>query len=510
MTAEQRVRFALLPLDDRPVNVLLPLDVARIAGVEVHTPPVELLPNYRDPGDTAQLSAWLLDRAQDPHTSHLIVSLDMLCFGGLIASRISDDTSVEVLGRLEVLRHIRSMRPELKISAVSLVMRASDSYSAAEEPEYWAQYGRELHRLGGDIHRLASESTASLDSRGAEIPKWVVSDFARRRIRNHTLNLSALTLVEEGTIDFLALTSDDTSEFSAGSAEQEWLRHWIHFLPGSDRVLMYPGADEVGSVLVARAVSEHFGVSTSIRIVCPEPGGLDIVPPFENTPLATSIRRQIAAVGARETLSEADVLLVIHAPDPDRHDMFNGPPAIAHQAVAERTVAAVRDALETNSAVALADVRFSNGCDPALVHALRDAGQLEKLTSFGGWNTAGNTLGGVIATAVAATVGSTCGTLNTMALQQAILTRLLDDFGYQSVVRPSVDGQLFTDQFPVSDDAQLGCAESEIHRRLSHLMESELPFENWVLHHLSLPWRRSFEVTLGLERARPESVLPTG
>ncbi len=499
MSVSQRYRIALLPLDDRPVNILLPLDIARVASVEVDVPPAECLPAYREPGDTAALAAWLLDRAEDTATQQMVVSLDMLCFGGLIASRISGDTTRDAIAKLDVLRRIRSVRPDMKISAVTLVMRASDSYSAAEEPEYWENYGRELHRLGADIHRLNDAGDLPPVSIAPDLPDSVVSDFARRRIRNHIVNLSALSLVEDGTLDFLAVTADDTAEFSAGSAEQTWLRHWMHFLPRSDRVLMYPGADEVGAVLVARAVAERAEVVTRIRVVCPEPGGLELVPPFENVPLAQSIARQVTAVGAQQTLGQADVVLVVHAPDPERHDMFNGLPPTEHANPVELTVEAVRDALGSDQHVALADVRFSNGCDPALVRRLVEEGLLERLTSFGGWNTAGNTLGSVIAVAVAATVSEKSETLDRQALRQALITRVLDDYGYQSVIRPAISGTLFADQFPTEDRAELERAEKEIHTRLSHLLKTELPFEGWTITSLSLPWRRSFEVKLSVE-----------
>lgn len=498
MSTAPGTRIALLPLDDRPVNVLLPQDVARVAGVVVDTPPPEILPVYRTPGDTAALGSWLLGKAEDPATRHLIVSLDMLCHGGLIASRISQDTTLEVLDRLNLLRRIRAMRSDLKISAVSLVMRASDSYSAVEEPEYWAEYGQELHRLGGDIHRLDGNSDVTPPSIVGTIPPQVVSDFAMRRVRNHIINLSALGLVEDGTLDFLAITADDTAHFSAGSAEQEWLRHWMRFLPKANRVLMYPGADEVGATLVARAISEDSGESTSIRVVCPEPSGLDLVPPFENTRLAESISRQITAADAQEVDDDADVVLVIHAPDPQRHDLFGGPPPIPDLDAVERTVTAVREAVAGGGAVALADVRFSNGSDPALVWRLEETGLLETLTSFGGWNTAGNTLGSVIALAVAATIGTKTGRLDSQALQQALVTRILDDFAYQSVIRPEISPQLFSDQFPVVDDNQLARAESAIGERMKHMLETELPFYGWTLSRLNLPWRRSFEVSIGL------------
>ncbi|WP_348787331.1 DUF4127 family protein [Leifsonia sp. NPDC080035] len=503
--AASRPRIALLPLDDRPVNVLLPQDVARVGGYSLDVPPERILPSYRQPGDIAELAAWLRERALDPATTHLVVSLDMLCYGGLIASRISEDATTVALAQLDVLRRLKRERPGLVISAVSLVMRASNSYSAAEEPGYWTSYGKELHALGGAVHRLDASSDDVSLSELTDVPAEIVSDFARRRVRNHIVNLTALTLVDEGAIDFLAVTADDTATHSAGSAEQQWLRHWMRFLPAGDTVLMYPGADEVGAALVARAIAQTAGARPSVRVSCREPGGLDRTPPYENVPLSESINRQLRASGASlaEAHAEADAVLVVHAPDPERHDMFGGHPDRHDANAVERTAAAVREELGRGNAVAVADVRYPNGADAELVRALGRAGALGELIAFGGWNTAGNTLGGVIATTVAALVGRGASDRDARrarsAVRQALLTRLLDDYAYQAVVRSEDGPALFPDHLPVADDEVVARAERAIADRLRDTLRDELPGEDWTLTSLRLPWRRSFEVELTLE-----------
>ncbi|MBN9344954.1 MAG: DUF4127 family protein, partial [Devosia sp.] len=82
-------RIALLPLDERPVNVRLPADVAAIAGASLALPPRETLPDLRKAGRADELGAWL--EAASDAADALVVSTDMLCYGGLIASRTSAD-----------------------------------------------------------------------------------------------------------------------------------------------------------------------------------------------------------------------------------------------------------------------------------------------------------------------------------------------------------------------------------------------------------------------------------
>jgi hypothetical protein len=493
-------RIALLPLDERPVNLLLPQDVSRIAGVILDTPPADLLPIYREPGNPEALGEWLMQRARDPATVHLVVSLDMLLYGGLIASRTSADSQREVLARLDLLRQIRAVRPDLAISAVSLVMRASNSYSAVEEPAYWADYGKELHALGGTIHSLSGQSSIAPLAEITPVPADVVADYASRRIRNHVVNLNALLLLQDHTLDFLAITADDTATLSAGSAEQDWLRHWMRFLPAGRSVLMYPGADEVGAALVARALTASIPRPVTFTVACADDGGLDRVPPFENQPLSESVQRQVRAAGAEVVESGADVVLVVHAPDPDRHDMFNGYPGDGAAAAVEATVAMVESELAAGRAVALADVRYPNGSHAALLWRLAEQKLLERLTAFGGWNTAGNTLGSVVAVAVATVVGVETGRVDRHAIRQALLTRLLDDFVYQSVIRSEDGATLFPDHRPMADDGLVAAAELAIAGRMREVLSASLPAGDWTLSSLRLPWRRSFEVEIGLER----------
>ena len=224
MTSQPRaLSIAFLPLDERPVNVGLPLAVAAIAGAELVLPE-GLLPQLRRPGNADALALWLEDEASEADAA--IVSLDMLCYGGLIAARTTADGTLMALERLETLRRIREQLPKLPICAVSLVMRASNSYSAQEEPAYWAQHGKELHQLGALHHRDLLEAAgapgfpgnaAELAALRRALPAKVIADFERRRLRNHHVNLEALALASEGVIDPLLITADDTAEHSAGS-----------------------------------------------------------------------------------------------------------------------------------------------------------------------------------------------------------------------------------------------------------------------------------------------------
>ncbi|MCL2795788.1 MAG: DUF4127 family protein [Microbacteriaceae bacterium] len=496
------MRIALVPLDERPVNTELPRQVAAIAGVELLLPPADAMPSFRTAADTAAIADWLRGVAGD--VDHVVACIDTVVYGGIIPARITGDDPAESLRRLAVFREL-AMRPDLRIAAAALVMRASDSYSNLEEPEYWDRHGRDIHALGGRLHRaLIADAVGQQpdDAPETTVPDTIRGDFQRRRLRNHLVNLAALGLYEEGVLDALTLTADDTAEHSAGSAEQLWLRHWMRALPHANGVLMYPGADEVGAVLVARALCSGLP-GPRWRVVCAEPDGLERVPKYENLPVQDSLARQLQAAGGRVASADerADLTLVVHAPDPARGDCFDAVPE-SDPAATAATAAAVESALDTGAVVALADIRFTNGADPALVDLLAERGLLLRLSAYAGWNTAGNSIGSAVATASAVWAGGQRGTLDTDAVERALLTRVLDDRVYQSGVRVALHGIPYPERSGLLEPDAQASAEARIRRELQHHLDTAFPgATDWTVARVTLPWRRRFEIGVDLVRS---------
>lgn len=491
------IRIAVLPLDERPVNAKLPGMVAAIAGAEVETPGRSLLPRMRVPGDPAGLVRWTeqVGAAADA----MVVSLDMLGYGGLIASRTSDEPLEHVVERLGALRRIRAARPDLPVGAVTTVMRASHSYSAGEEPEYWTEYGVELHRLGGALHaRYLGEP----DGRGAveelrsAVPAGVRGDFLGRRLRNHAVDLLCLGLAASGIVRPLLITADDTAARAAGTLEQVWLSHWMDALELAGSAWSYPGADEVCAALTARALVGGVAEPPRIAVVVPEPGGGSRIAPYENVPVEQTVANQVRAAGGQVIAdpARAEAILVVHAPDP-----ADGEAGVAEAAV-EEVATAVADlvGLAGRGPVGLADVRRPNGSDPELVERLVRDGTVEGLAAYGGWNTAGNTIGSVVAALVAGVVGRRTGGHDPVAERRLLLHRLVEDFGYQAVARTALcqeeeyAGHVSVpfDRPELAERYRAACV-PRLERVLDDLGEVG---SGWSIARTWLPWNRAFEI----------------
>lgn len=505
------MRIGLMPLDERPVNTRLPQQVGAVAGATVALPPPQALSARKRPADTGVLTRWLEDAPAGPQPADaLVVSLDMLGYGGLIASRTGNDPAASVLARWEALRRVRRRSPRCGIHGVSLVTRAPNSYDSDEEPDYWQEIGADLHRFGGALHRdYLGEENGTLESAGelrGRLPVHSVHDFTRRRLRNHTMNLAAMSLAAEKILDTLLVTADDTAERSAGSLEQHWLAHWHGALAGAgENVLMHPGADEVGAVLVARTVlSASRSAPLRIAVVCATPGGLDRVAPYENVPLGTGARGHVRGTGSLPGEPEgADLVVVVHPPDPAGGDWAHGHPAVrrADDTEVKATAETVAAYLGRGAAVAVADCAYPNGSDPALLTALSDRLPLTSLAGYAGWNTAGNTLGSVIAQGALFAASRQAGTFDPAAHQRLLAHRLVEDGAYMADVRGRALAA-FTDRTRHSTlpDQLVGPVTDWIAGHLADSPAAFPGFEGWTVPASSvrLPWQRTFEVDFDL------------
>ncbi|HMO59328.1 MAG TPA: DUF4127 family protein, partial [Roseiflexaceae bacterium] len=278
------MRIALVPLDERPVNTRYPQLIAAIAGAEVCLPPAEVLSDLRRPAQCDELAHWL--RAMVDEIDALVVDLGMLAAGGLIASRTTEEPPATVIGRLDLLRELKQRRPDLQIIAFNVITRVSNADDNSEEPLYWGEYGTRFYHFSQLLDRVqrGEAAAAELAAVRGELPEAYVDDFLRRRLRNHTLNLAALHLLHAGILDLLVISSDDTSPYGLGSREKRWIAEWAAVLgfEGTGRLLMYPGADEVGCVLVMRLLLARAGLVPRLQVEYAIPAGAQIVAPYED------------------------------------------------------------------------------------------------------------------------------------------------------------------------------------------------------------------------------------
>jgi hypothetical protein len=554
----KKQKIALLPMDDRPVNYDYPGYLARAAGCKLLIPPREWLGNPWRVSQHARLVDWVAQVAQTADA--MIIAIDTLAYGGLIPSRTSREARDYVLERLAVLRRIKIKRASMPILAFNVIQRVSRHNSSEEEKNYWAYYGSDMFRLSYLEHKVALGDASPAEVLEntilrAKIPQQVYEDYRQGRSRNHAVNQAMLDWLAEGVFDYLLLPQDDTADYGWNIAEARALQVKIRALGLSDRAIVYPGADEIGCLLLASALCRQAGYKPSVWPRYSSIHSANIITAYEDRPIHELLKAHLAPLNGVIAASpeSADLLLFVNAPSHAQGEgmyqwlVWRGqetlPQALLQesseearpyqdQVVVDSGFQATRREMEsshrnpeefvralwsemaTGRPVALADVAFVNGADLILGNLLMKNPQVAHLSAYGGWNTAGNTLGCVLAQAVLRTLAQKNGVQpsQTKAHLEFLFLRFLDDYFYQARERtlawledlPSLG--LPSSWEHIADSTRASALSDRVHSRLTQAAsELEQIFIRSGLvsqvrvNNIHLPWQRLFEMGCEVE-----------
>ena len=485
-----------LPVDARPAVRSQVQEMVACAGWQLRVPEVGLLGHLRQPGDRAALLEWLM--AQAPEADGFVLSLDMLVYGGLVPSRFIEDDLHSLQLRLEALEALHRLWPDKPIHAFAATMRISHNNIAEEEKPYWAEHGMRLWEWS--FHRDRAEHGASSGDAAAsaqavhrlelQIPASIRADYLQTRRRNFQITLRALQMVHSGVIQRLVLPQDDTAEYGLNIAERRRLQMQAALLGIEARVALYPGADEVMHTLCARLVATlERRPALRVAILPSDPAGLPTLRArYEDRPLPLSIDSQLQAVGAirHEEADSADVVLGVHTQGHEQGDWAMNIPLPERCGVAPDWPAHLQRAHRAGQSVALADLAYANGGDPWLLTQ-----DLPPLSAYAGWNTASNSLGSVLAQCVLG-----WGRMQEEPARRALSLRLTEDLLYQAQLRQALRAGI--DESRATPQALLQAARSLVIPAARQFAQQQgLSHEVAELH---LPWGRSFEVDLRLQR----------
>ena len=170
-------QVSLIPLDDRPACLQFPQKMGLTGNVEVIAPPKEFLGNFIIPGKPEKIIQSL--KSQDMASYNAaIISLDMLAYGGLVASRVGHVSPDEAMQRIGIIRTICVMAPHLPICAQSVIMRLAPTGDDKNE----AYRGRlaEWAEISGAEDEKSKLSTANLES---QIPPEALLNYQLARKR---------------------------------------------------------------------------------------------------------------------------------------------------------------------------------------------------------------------------------------------------------------------------------------------------------------------------------------
>jgi len=495
-----------LPLDDRPVTRDAVLDLAAAAGIPVRTPDRSLLGNRDRAADVHAVWSWMhsqMDKGARP--AACVAAAEMLCFGGLVASRTSPRHWRNLLPWLDQTYALAARVPTY-LSAV--IPRTPVSSGCKEDASYWEAHGEALR-----AYSLAADHFAWMGDAGAgrqvaaaleAIPAGVIEAVLQHRRRHLLLNAELIAAAARQNVRALVIGQDDTTAGGLSRLDREALERLAKVLDART-VTLTAGADELGALLFARWLNEAAGLTPAVRVVYTYPHAMDRVPAYESTPLAETVREHIEAAGCRVAAAGEEILLWVHNFEEEQQREAREQPG--PEVPAERIstlLAEARAATGRDGVAALADVRFANGADATLVERLLGEPHFARIAAYAGWNTASNSLGSAVAQAVTVlhlrrfTVPGDDG-----AAWRMLVTRLLDDWGYQAVVRPRL-AELVHEQD--GDVRALGALTREAEEASLSLFREKVlpPLEQSLgmtvpLRRVSFPWGRLFEAAFAFE-----------
>jgi hypothetical protein len=430
------MKLVYLPLDSRPCNALFPIQLSALRGVIPLAPPREAMDFFRTPAPSGPTLDWLARETQDADA--LVLAVDHLCFGSLLASREDDVTEQEAMNRLEQVAMWKASNPWLRIFAYSVIMRSAISTLKAQDVAYHravTAYYQATHRAQLDP---STENQAVLDLTQKAVPKPILEKYTRVRRRNHQVNLSCVRLAALGVFDRLMLLQEDSQPLGIHKMEQAVLMDMIARSERQEHIYLHNGTDEAGCLCCAAAISSHLCFGLRIKPVYLRGGG-SFTALYEDRPFEDNLRSHCACAGVTLTSGEdADCLLCIDTPpDGIQTDYMHRSPQEENGLEAAAQVLA--EALESGRPVGFLDLLLANGGDGRLLKACAERTDITRLNAYAAWNTASNSLGTILAQLLCS--GGKASTANTAFT----LERLLDDYGYQGNVRAVLDREVTAD-----------------------------------------------------------------
>lgn len=487
---DRGLKISLLPLDSRPCNTRFPLALARAAGENLRLPDRLYLDYFTRPAWLPYIDEWLLEAALK--SEYLILSLDMLCYGGLIASRAAG--SPEALSRLDIIPKLKALNPRLTIFAFSVIMRGSITTTDEKSRRYW-ELLNEYSRLKG----LGDPRYRELEDR---IPGEILGAYLGARERNHRVNCGAVDLLNGNSIDCLTLLQEDSSPGGIQGAEQKILAE--RAAPGA-RLFIHNGADEGALLLLGRVLNG--GNPPSLHWEFLNPRGEGMTAAYEDRPLEQNVESQARACGMIPGGGDSPLRLLILGPKTgvqrNAPAQFEGPDYDG--AELDEMVSKIEGLLDAGKSLGILDAAYANGGHLAFARKLRERKLLgfpvlrgifphRIIHAYAGWNTASNSLGTVLCQLSARRRAERRG-LSPAGSSVFTLERYLDDCLYQSLVRPRIEARLKEEGLNVYN---LGSAKEKVEREIFGELKALVPRLDF---RFSLPWPRVFEGDIEIEGA---------
>lgn len=467
--------IAFIPLDNRPVCYDLPIDtIACAKDYQIFLPPIEDIGGLYDVANFENIINWLnnLDKID-----YIVVALDTIAYGSLVASRRTELSFGEILKRLNKFKKVIKNK-QAKIFAFSSIMRISNNNVNEEEKEYWNRYGKKIFDYSFNLHKSEicadADANAKFSCISQIIPKEILDDYINTRERNFNINKFYLNWLKEGFLDTLVFSKDDCAEFGFNVKEANELENIIT----SEKLngIVKTGADEIPLSLLSRIISENQKVK-----ICPiwtNNDSLDLVSKYEDVSIKKSVQGQIELAGAiiSNDINDADLILYINNFEQTQGELVMNVETLPFNSTIQKF----------NKPYFYVDVRYANGADNSFVKQILETEFDDNFYGYSAWNTTANSLGCGIFIALTKFCSFQFEQENFKKLQ---LIRFLDDWAYQANVRAKIRNNITN---LTSDVLTKELYQYEL------ILKKQLNIIDYNCNY-SYPWDRFFEIRIKIQ-----------
>lgn len=500
----QAKTLLFVPQDNRPVSFAYTVETAEDAGYTVLCPPAYLLSGNMYTGSPDRLWEWVKENA--PKSDAMILSSDSLIYGGLVDSRKHNFSLPTLMRRVDEFARLKQAYPQTPIYGFGTVMRSPYASNGTVEPSYYDEYGTAIWQMAAlmdkqDTEGLTGDEGRQLFALFSSIPIEYLQDWFDRRNKNMQVNMALIEDAANGVFTYFSLGHDDTSSHSQSSMEGRYLSKLSATIPTSVYG-SFPGADQLGLLLIARAHNDFNGLKPKVAVLYPLGGADKTIPHYEDQTVGVTLEQHVIAAGG--TMAKRDVpdlLLAVNTPlgkvTGESSAFENFPMLMEYERV---FLGQIETVMQKGIPVSVADVAYSNGSDNTLVYGLMQKGILYDLAAYNGWNTASNTIGYAIAQ------GMLASTMTKKAHDHMLTTQLLDNWAYQANIRKEI--QRLKNNFTDGNKKYYGTLdeelESQMRLQIQRYAEKYLHVDPRTIE-ASFPWNRLFEVQI---KVHDEPVVP--
>ncbi|BEU87900.1 hypothetical protein TAMA11512_13640 [Selenomonas sp. TAMA-11512] len=425
---ETSKKLLLLPLDGRPPCKSDVIERGRLVGYEVITPPADISDYYTKKADTKALEEFL--EVHIDEADFVLLSMDCLLYGSLLASREGDVGENDLTSSLEFLRRLHVKHPNIPIEAFFILPRLAPPAAVEDyfDNKNLIEYSKHIDRytLTGDENdaRCITELEKSISPDARNL-------YLRRFEENERIAHALIDMTQDGTLTRLWIGQDDGAVYSIGNLEKRRLQERLarESIPG-ERVAILHGADELALTMLTAHEANAAAYSPRIYLDYNHPATPDAVLPYMAISMEQAAKEKIHLLGGKVVSDLEDADLILYLSEGSTETLSS-----------RRTAAKkIKEYLTSGIPIALVDLSEHFLAEETIFPFLLELSvPLHALTSYAGWNTTSNSVGTALSDAL---------------LYQIALSRATDDDACLAIIREHIailDASFIEDYYYLKD-----------------------------------------------------------